>query len=234
MNYYTINLMGCKVSEFEKWYKKQHPKYSPKLTNNYEAQEAWIAALKWVIQNNICCSDIVKELKELKNETEIWKPVPDWPTLEVSNQGRVTNMSWPKHRVLLCQVISKRGYYQVQPRINGRRFMLSVHQLVLMAFVGKRPAEKESRHLDGNALNNRLENLCWGTSKQNKADRTLHGTDNRGERCGTAKLTWKIVRAIRELWRRKCPVTNTRLAEFFGVKQPTIYDIKRGRTWQEY
>jgi hypothetical protein len=32
------------------------------------------------------------------------------------------------------------------------------------------------RHLDGNPINNRLENLRWGTHKENKADAIKHGT----------------------------------------------------------
>jgi hypothetical protein len=30
------------------------------------------------------------------------------------------------------------------------------------------------RHLDGNPKNNRLENLAWGTYKENAQDRELH------------------------------------------------------------
>jgi hypothetical protein len=52
-----------------------------------------------------------------------------------------------------------------------------VHELVLLAFEGNRPAtidRAEIRHLDGNKLNSNLSNLKYGTIKENVADRKLH------------------------------------------------------------
>jgi hypothetical protein len=47
----------------------------------------------------------------------------------------------------------------------------------------------EACHGDGDSANNRLGNLRWDTPTNNHADKILHGTTNRGERSGTAKLT---------------------------------------------
>lgn len=51
-----------------------------------------------------------------------------------------------------------------------------VHQVVAEAFHGPRPAGLETRHLDGDLLNNRSENLAYGTHGDNVADSVLHGT----------------------------------------------------------
>ena len=51
-----------------------------------------------------------------------------------------------------------------------------VHVLVLSTFVGPRPDGMEVRHLDGNSLNNSLENLAWGTHKENTQDAFVHGS----------------------------------------------------------
>ena len=56
---------------------------------------------------------------------------------------------------------------------RGRAY---VHQLVLEAFVGPRPARHQAAHGDGNPLNNTLANLRWATPKENEADKRLHGT----------------------------------------------------------
>jgi len=129
--------------------------------------------------------------------------------------------------------IGKRGYKYLLLRTQDRRIGMYVHRILAMAFLQNPENLPIVRHKDGNKLNNNLTNLAWSTQKENMSDRKLHGTDNSGERCGNSKLTWKIVRAIKELFNRDCPVTTTRLAEWFGVAQPTVSDIKRGVTWQE-
>ncbi len=161
----------------------------------------------------------------------MWKALPDWPTIEVSDKGQIRNIS--KSGVnILSQHIGQRGYFIVQPRIKGRRPKLKVHRAIAMCFCKKESGQEHVRHLDGNSLNNSIGNLSWGTHQDNMLDRNRHGTDNRGERCGASKLTWRIVKAIRELWKRNCPVTDTRIGEYFGVSQPTISDIRRNKTWQ--
>lgn len=53
---------------------------------------------------------------------------------------------------------------------EGKASFRYVHHLVLEAFVGLRPQGTEACHWDGDATNNRLENLRWGTSSDNTAD----------------------------------------------------------------
>ncbi len=49
-----------------------------------------------------------------------------------------------------------------------------VHRLVLIAFVGDCPPGKECCHNDGDATNNRVENLRWDTRSANMKDRFTH------------------------------------------------------------
>lgn len=44
-------------------------------------------------------------------------------------------------------------------------------------------------HRDGNKRNNTPFNVQWITKEENEADKIRHGTSNRGERNGTAKVT---------------------------------------------
>ena len=62
------------------------------------------------------------------------------------------------------------GYPIFRPKIGGRFKAFKVHQAVLMAWVGPRPAGMLCRHLDGNKWNNRLDNLAWGTPRENTDD----------------------------------------------------------------
>jgi hypothetical protein len=84
----------------------------------------------------------------------------------------------------------------------------------------------ECCHNDGNPNNNHLSNLRWDTSKNNHADKVRHGTTNRGERCGTAKLTQSQVDEIRQDNRLQ-----RLIAADYGVHQNTISRIKNGKRW---
>jgi hypothetical protein len=84
----------------------------------------------------------------------------------VSDQGRVWGTdgemeSWTNND----------GYRLVH--LNGR--LVYVHRLVLETWRGPCPPGREARHLDGDASNNRLTNLRWGTHAENTWDVIRHG-----------------------------------------------------------
>lgn len=111
---------------------------------------------------------------------EIWRPVKGYEGLyEVSDQGRVRSLrrSGTPGRVLTQQQSKGKLYLLVRLSRNSQRKIKTVHSLVLGAFVGPRPAHMEVRHLNGNAIDNRLTNLAYGTSLENSADQRAHGTN---------------------------------------------------------
>jgi hypothetical protein len=59
------------------------------------------------------------------------------------------------------------------------------------------------------------------------ADTIAHGTTNRGERCGTAKLNAEQVLKI-----RASSETLLALAKAYGVSVSAVHHIKRGLTWK--
>ena len=155
--------------------------------------------------------------------------IPDLGKFEIFENGDVWRTCNGSHKYKLTSFIGKRGYHNFYIRVKNKRKHVYLHRLIAMAFIPNPNNLPEVRHLDGNKLNNNLDNLAWGTHNDNMSDENWH--HNRGENCGASKLTWKIVRAIRELFKRSTPLTNIRLAEYFGVSQPTISDIRRGATW---
>lgn len=118
-------------------------------------------------------------------ETEVWLPVAETDgRYEVSNLGRAR--SWvvgrSKHRPDKPNVLNPSpqtdGYLLVQWHTNGKRVSRLLHNLILEAFVGPRPGsilEWDGCHGDGNPANCRLDNLRWGTRKENMDDRKRHG-----------------------------------------------------------
>jgi hypothetical protein len=120
------------------------------------------------------------------------------------------------------------GYNWVFLYRNRKRKRVSVHRLVLEAFVGPRPPGKESRHLNSIPANNRLSNLEWAAHSVNLRDRKQNGTDTSGERNTFAKLTWVKVRRIRNSSR-----SPQLLALRYGMHRDSIVNILQGRTWKE-
>lgn len=104
--------------------------------------------------------------------------------------------------------------------------------MVLEAFVGPCPPGEEACHGPAGQSNDSLANLSWGTRSKNQgADRVRDGISNRGERCGTAKLTAAIVIECR--YRYAAGETQVTLAAEFGVDQSVISDAVRGVTWKD-
>lgn len=126
------------------------------------------------------------------------------------------------------------GYLHVRIRDGGHpshEHKVPVHRLVLSTFAGARPEGMECRHLNGNALDNRLENLAWGTHKENMNDEIAQGTAaclRHGEKHNCAKLTNKEVEEIRSL--KDSGMTQSEIAKRYGVTQRHVSDILNWKT----
>lgn len=150
-----------------------------------------------------------------------WKPIPTYPNYEVSNLGEVRRIGSTKPLALSTKK-GKHPYQRAHLSQNGKTRYILVHRLVLETFVGPCPDGMQAMHLDDNPRNNRLDNLRWGTPKEN------HSTINRkGERNGRAKLTSKDVNYIRSY---TGPLKN--LADQFNVSYKYISNIRSNITWK--
>lgn len=149
---------------------------------------------------------------------EVWKRIENFPDYEVSNHGRIRSNRFGKTRIMK-QNNNGFNYFQVEFKINGIRNLMRVHRLVLEAFSGKCPDGMECSHLDGNGLNNHVENLIW----ESRAD------NNRRRTC--VKLNASKVSQIKKLLNDG--LTLEEIAKKFGVHFSTIGYIKLNKTWKE-
>src|SRR5690348_3410561 len=102
--------------------------------------------------------------------------IEGYPDYLVTDQGDVISLKYGRRKVMRGMT-KKTGYRSVGLCDgSGKVLQRLVHHLVLEAFTGYAPQGMETRHLDGNPQNNRLENLKWGTPSENGADRVRHGT----------------------------------------------------------
>lgn len=152
---------------------------------------------------------------------EFWSPIPGYENYRVSSCGVVKRQGRA-----LKQHVTKLGYPLVRLYRNNVGRTFAVHTLVLIAFEGPPPEGYECRHLDGNRLNNRWDNLIWGTHADNCQDTVRHGRSTKGEKNPRAKLTLADVKKIRRLRQRRGHSYRV-LAELFSVSQWTIGRIIR-------
>ena len=120
--------------------------------------------------------------------------------------------------------VGRGGYLWVQVRIGGKNRKVCIHRLVARTFVvGVGP---EVRHLNGNAQDNRRENLAWGTAKENAADRELHGRTARGLRNSMARHSDNdVAKAVQMI---AAGASQRAVACHYGVSQATIWRWKHG------
>ena len=69
--------------------------------------------------------------------------------------------------VMIKPYKSKKGLYYVVLQYKNKNYTKSLGKLVLEAFKGVDPENKVVRHIDGNPVNNSIDNLEWTSEKHN-------------------------------------------------------------------
>ena len=178
-----------------------------------------------------------------------YRLIPGWPGYVAGDDGSIWSCWIPGGNVLGWRNTgnrqrrlkekhvrsSKRNpdaptYRLVRLQGGGRSRHVAVHRLVLETFVGQCPPGQQCRHADGNASNNRRSNLSWGTCLENHADKVRHGTSDKGEQNGRAKLTDSQVIEIRAL--RASGAKERDLMKRFGVGRSVLQRVYHRKSWK--
>ena len=130
------------------------------------------------------------------------------------------------------------GYYRTsikKPNRGGTKGY-KVHRLVAEAFIPNPDNKPQVNHIDGNKLNNRVENLEWVTGKENMEhaidtglfvpnDYSKFGYVNPG------KLNFEKVKEIREL-HSTGKYTHEELCNMYGIGRRQISKIVNNHNWK--
>lgn len=141
-------------------------------------------------------------------------PIPEFKGYFISKCGKIFSA---KTNRILKQRTTYKGYKSVELHTADKRYHFFVHRLVLKTFVGE--STLETRHLNSDRSDNRLENLCYGTAAQNSLDKF---EQNRKFQKLNKELAIKIAQD---------PRPYKEIAESFGVSYGSVSDIKCGCAW---
>lgn len=161
----------------------------------------------------------------------LWKAIEGFPNYEVSNTGLIRNK---RGRILRPAITS--GYYRVTLCNKGLNKNIHIHRLVASAFIDNPINLPIVNHIDGDKLNNSVENLEWCTFAHNNKHACDTGLKSgpKGEKSGTSKLTWKQVRWIRANFvKGSKDLGCTALARKFKVSHSVISEVICNKTWVE-
>lgn len=159
---------------------------------------------------------------------ELWMDIPGYLGFyKVSSLGRIFSVINAK---IIAPVKAGSGlYYAVNLCKNAKRRQHRINRLVLESFCGK--SKLHAAHLNGNRLDNRLENLKWATASDNCKMKHRHGTALFGEKHPMRKLTKKdVLEIVRQVELKE--KTPARIARDFKTTPGNIWFIMSGRTWQ--
>lgn len=106
---------------------------------------------------------------------EIWKNIKGYDDYKISTVGNVMSTKFNKEKILKARK-DKCGRLLVSLSKNGKYTNKKVHRLVAEAFIPNPDNMPIVRHLNDIPNDNRVENLAWGTQKDNMQDAVRNGS----------------------------------------------------------
>ena len=134
-----------------------------------------------------------------------------------------------RNRNAVCGVNSY-GYKQINLGWTGEKMDIRlVHRLIAQSFIPNPKNKSDVNHINGNKLDNRVENLEWTTRSEN----TIHQWKTGLARTPIYKLKPLDILKIKRLYKTG-KYSQYKLGGMFGVSQPHIGDIILGQRWKHF
>jgi hypothetical protein len=171
--------------------------------------------------------------------SEIWKDIPGYEgKYQASTLGRVRSL---KRGLILKGRELKNKRNRTIPYLRhglcGKDWL--AHRLIAFVFIPNPENKAEVNHKDGNKQNNRVDNLEWATSSENRIhafkngyqDKTIRLSKLRvGTKSSNNKLSEDQVRQLRLDYSEI--KSQRRLAKKYGITKSTCASILNRTTWK--
>ena len=158
---------------------------------------------------------------------EVWLKIEGYEKYSISNIGNVRNDK--TGRVLINGVSGK--YHNIQLCKNNIARTYLVHRLVARTFIPSYNEDLVVNHINLNGLDNRVENLEMCTQAENIKHAIEKDVFTIGSKNGMSKLNEESVREIKQALKKPYSGINKHLSIKYNVKQSTISEIRRCKTW---
>jgi len=159
------------------------------------------------------------------------KQVMSQPNYEVTKDGRVFRISTGKEMTLAYRDQHNYPYISVRTCHNNKASNVKVARMVAEAWLPKpdNPARNVVNHINGNSLDNRVENLEWCTGAENQKHAVQSGLKGKGDDLYNSQLSEEQVHEACRLLMDKMVVKD--IAERFNVSKDIIRKLRAGDTY---
>jgi len=201
-------------------------------------------------------SEIYKNLNINDLENEIWKVIEDCPDYEVSNFGRIKSFKYNKINGNILKPYKKQKYLCLRLYNKNKKLNKKIHHLVYETFKEKLGKGYDVHHINENKEDNFINNLkkmpkiehsiyhnpkgenhvLFGKHPSEKTRKKMsENSVQNGESNNNSKLEEWQVKTIYQISNspiiKQLKITQTEIANIFGVCRQTISLIKLGKIW---
>lgn len=166
----------------------------------------------------------------IDKNVETWKDIPNYEGLyQVSNFGRVKGLDrfvtgkdgvtqFKKGKILKNKMGTNNYHYVILYKNNKSKTFMN-HSLTALLFISERPNNHEICHLDGDKLNNHVNNLRYDTRSENRIDEYRIGKKN-----PKGKLSIEQVLSIRKIGENS-NMSSRQIAEKYNISSSQVRSI---------
>lgn len=162
---------------------------------------------------------------------ELWEYIPGFPGYMISDHCRV----WSERSQMFLKPkrIDRSGHLGFCLFVNGQARYVYLHRLMAEAFIPNPHNYPIVRHLDDDRENNELENLAWGTQRDNWYDSVRNGTahppTDEDREIGFKKVRKPIVAVNLSTGERLRFPGQSEAARRLGLQQANVWKVLNGQ-----